>query len=124
MIFSKATMAPVLALVTQLVLAGNPSQLKADPPVKDSEKKPVSDPLLETARKAAIAYATKKNFPAAQLDMLKKPPLTVRDFTDKDSNKMKNYQWLGTGKGGWYLFVIVDPATGKVVSVAGGHETC
>lgn len=76
---------------------------------------------LEKARAAALVLARDRCFPAAQMKEIEGPPVE-RVVVSPDGKAITEYQWLGNGKGGWYLHVSMDNVSDKVIRIDGGHN--
>jgi hypothetical protein len=77
---------------------------------------------LKKARAAALALAKERDFPADKIKEIEGSPLVEEVCTPPDGKTYTSYQWLGGGKGGWWLHVEIDHATDSIKSISGGHS--
>lgn len=75
---------------------------------------------VEIARQSAIAFATERKFPQAEIERVRSEPPLIQDQIElKDGLTGQRIGWLGNGKGGgWWVQVVVS-AKGEVEPYGG-----
>jgi hypothetical protein len=77
--------------------------------------------MLTRARSAAVAFCRDAGFAPEQLAAIEEqaPLLGPVEF-ERDQRTFTAYRWLGGGRGGDYVQVEIDAASGRIV-VRGAH---